>query len=316
MRQSIRVALFASLLISPMSGQTQDRQLPTVPVNGRGIDGFVEYEEHGSPDGEPLILIQGSIVAEAFRPIADQASLSSYRILRVHLRSYAGSSPIEAPFGARDHAEDMVAFVRGLGIERAHFVGHSYGGAIAMQVAIDAPEIVHSLVLAEPGSSPRMRGMMRPGQPIPPIEQLREGQRQRIDAVSGAREHRRVWLDRFLTRCLGNLDALNVIPGAYEQALTNGLDAIRIQFEYPIDLNSDIGSMGNFDPEVHLPLLHQPILFLTGGEPQWLAMAEIYREHDDDTEVHSFGGAPHCFTILQPKEVADVIADFLSRNPI
>ena len=316
MRLLIRLALFAPLLFSTMSGQTQDRQLPTVPVNGGGIDGFVEYEEHGSPDGEPLILIQGSVVAEAFRPIANQSSLNSYRILRVHLRSYAGSSPIEAPFGARDHAEDIVALVRGLGIDRAHLVGHSYGGAIAMEVAIDAPEIVGSLVLAEPGTSPRMRGLMRPGQPIPPIEQLREGQQQRIDAVSGTREHRREWLDNFLTGCLGNLEALNVIPGAYEQALTNGLDAIRIQFEYPIDLNSGINSMGNFDPAVHLPLLNQPILFLTGGEPQWLAMAEIYREHDDDIEVYSFGGAPHCFTILQPKEVADVIADFLSGNPI
>jgi pimeloyl-ACP methyl ester carboxylesterase len=38
-----------------------------------------------------------------------------------------------------------------LRIERAHVVGHSSGGNIALQLALDAPEVVHSLVLLEPG---------------------------------------------------------------------------------------------------------------------------------------------------------------------
>ena len=38
-----------------------------------------------------------------------------------------------------------------LGVERAHVVGHSFGGCIALQLALDTPEIVHSLALIEPG---------------------------------------------------------------------------------------------------------------------------------------------------------------------
>ena len=40
--------------------------------------------------------------------------------------------------------------MRHQGIERAHFVGQSYGGAILLQVARDAPEVVHTLALLEP----------------------------------------------------------------------------------------------------------------------------------------------------------------------
>ena len=45
---------------------------------------------------------------------------------------------------------DYTPFLQHLGIERAHFVGQSYGGAIILQVALDAPETVHSLALLEP----------------------------------------------------------------------------------------------------------------------------------------------------------------------
>ena len=41
-----------------------------------------------------------------------------------------------------------------LGLERAHVVGHSYGGAIAVQLALEAPSLVHSLVLLEPAIFP------------------------------------------------------------------------------------------------------------------------------------------------------------------
>ncbi len=47
-------------------------------------------------------------------------------------------------------AAHLRGLMRRLGIERAHLVGHSSGGNIVLQLALDAPEMVQSLVLMEP----------------------------------------------------------------------------------------------------------------------------------------------------------------------
>ena len=70
--------------------------------------------------------------------------------MRFHRRGYAGSSPARAPFSLAEQAADCLGLLRHLGIERAHVVGHSSGAVIALRLALDAPEIVHSLVLLEP----------------------------------------------------------------------------------------------------------------------------------------------------------------------
>src|SRR3990172_4686952 len=45
---------------------------------------------------------------------------------------------------------DCRAVMRHLGVERAHFAGQSGGGQIILQLALDAPDAVHSLALLEP----------------------------------------------------------------------------------------------------------------------------------------------------------------------
>jgi pimeloyl-ACP methyl ester carboxylesterase len=75
-----------------------------------------------------------------------------YRLIRYHRRGYAGSTKHEpgASFSIGRQAADALAVLRHLGIERAHIVGHSYGGVIALKLAPDAPQVVHSLTLLEP----------------------------------------------------------------------------------------------------------------------------------------------------------------------
>jgi pimeloyl-ACP methyl ester carboxylesterase len=50
----------------------------------------------------------------------------------------------------RQQATDCHVLIHHLQIPRAHVAGHSYGGAIALQWALDAPEDIHSLALLEP----------------------------------------------------------------------------------------------------------------------------------------------------------------------
>ncbi len=113
-------------------------------VNVNSAD--IEYEVQGS--GEPVVLIHGSILAEAFYSLrAEPCIANNFRVIACHRRGFAGSSRASAPFTIGQQAADGCALLRHLGIPRAHIAGHSYGAAIALQWALDAPEEVKSLAL-------------------------------------------------------------------------------------------------------------------------------------------------------------------------
>ena len=113
----------------------------------------LEYEAIG--DGEAVLLIHGSHIADAFLPLMREAALADpYRLIRYRRRGFAGSDPHSGPFSIEEQARDGLALMKHLGLERAHVIGHSYGGATAVQLAIEAPSRVQSLVLLEPAIFP------------------------------------------------------------------------------------------------------------------------------------------------------------------
>jgi pimeloyl-ACP methyl ester carboxylesterase len=105
------------------------------------------YEVIGS--GEPVVFIHGALF-ESFGPMSNVSPLKDrFRLIRYSRRGYAGSKADTAvPISTQ--AADCLALIRKLGAERAHVVGHSSGGAIAIQLALDAPKSVRSLTLLEP----------------------------------------------------------------------------------------------------------------------------------------------------------------------
>src|SRR5215208_4905168 len=115
------------------------------------IDGeTIEYEVSGS--GEPVLFIHGAFVADTFLPLQFQQSLvGRYQLFNYHRRGYAGSSRSAAPGSISRQAADCAQLLKHVGVESAHVVGHSFGGVIAIQLALDAPEVVHTLALLEPG---------------------------------------------------------------------------------------------------------------------------------------------------------------------
>ncbi len=116
-----------------------------------GIDGAtIEYEVRG--DGEPVLLIPVGVVADGLgRPLlAEPALASGYRLIHYHRRGYMGSTLGDERPTIPRQAADAAALLRHLGVKTAHAVGHSIGGLIALQLALEAPGVVHSLALLEP----------------------------------------------------------------------------------------------------------------------------------------------------------------------
>jgi pimeloyl-ACP methyl ester carboxylesterase len=81
-----------------------------------------------------------------------EPALERFQRIRYHRRGLGGSTcPAEAaPTSVAVQANDAAGLLDALGVDRAHVVGHSLGGAIALELAAQHPTRVASLVLLEP----------------------------------------------------------------------------------------------------------------------------------------------------------------------
>jgi pimeloyl-ACP methyl ester carboxylesterase len=103
------------------------------------------YVEHG--EGHPVVLVHGlagdhSAWTPQLPRLADR-----YRVVAFDNRGAGQSTQRDEPVSTEDLAGDTLALMDALGIERAHIVGRSMGGAVAQHVALRTPERVASLVL-------------------------------------------------------------------------------------------------------------------------------------------------------------------------
>jgi 3-oxoadipate enol-lactonase len=87
-------------------------------------------------------------MAKSITLLAESALASGHELLVYHRRGYAGSTHAAGALTVAQHAADCRALLRHLGIERTHVVGHSYGSAVALQLALDSPELIESLALS------------------------------------------------------------------------------------------------------------------------------------------------------------------------
>jgi 3-oxoadipate enol-lactonase len=114
--------------------------MPKVLVNNTGI----YYEVTGQ--GEPLLFIHG--LASSGRSWKKQVPIFSqkYLVITFDIRGHGRSDKRIEPYSIKLFATDAIELLKNLGIESVHVVGFSMGGMIAFQLAVDAPELVKSLV--------------------------------------------------------------------------------------------------------------------------------------------------------------------------
>ncbi|MDO5406569.1 MAG: alpha/beta hydrolase [Eubacteriales bacterium] len=109
------------------------------------MDICLHYIEKGC--GEPLILLHGN--GEDSSYFSEQISFFSkrYRVIAVDTRGHGKSPRGTVSFTIRQFADDLHDFMEELGLAKAHILGFSDGGNIALVFAIKYPEMVDRLIL-------------------------------------------------------------------------------------------------------------------------------------------------------------------------
>ena len=108
----------------------------------------LHYQVLGRPSADPLLMIQGLGTDMSGWTLQRLAFSPRYRTIALDNR---GAGRSDKPFGRyqlEEMADDAVAVLDAAGVERAHVMGASMGGAIAQLVALRHPERVQSLILA------------------------------------------------------------------------------------------------------------------------------------------------------------------------
>ncbi|HEX7607853.1 MAG TPA: alpha/beta fold hydrolase, partial [Candidatus Cryosericum sp.] len=112
------------------------------------VDGIkLAYVDEGC--GDPVVLLHGwGGQAASMTPLI-VGLRDKYRVLALDLPGFGGTSPPPVPWGTPEYATFVERAVTFLGVTRATYIGHSFGGRIAIWLAAHAPEAVQALVLVD-----------------------------------------------------------------------------------------------------------------------------------------------------------------------
>ncbi len=267
-----------------------------IPVDG----GTLEGESQGS--GEPVLLIQGSILSHSWEPLMQESALASgYRLINYHRRGFSGSVHHTGPFSIADQATDARAVLKHFGVERAHVVGHSYGGVTALQLTLDAPAMVHSLALLEPA----LMGMIPSGPAF--VEALAP-----LGAAYLAGD-RVTAVDQFMQAAVGvdyraRLD--RTLPtGWFERAVAD------IDTFFPVE----VPALGTWDfSRDAAKRITVPTLSVLGAEsaPMFSEVHAAIQELWPNTETYVLPNATHGLQYMNPGDMATALAAFFGRHPM
>jgi pimeloyl-ACP methyl ester carboxylesterase len=264
------------------------------PAHLDGVE--LEYDVVGS--GEPLLLIHGAFIADALFPLLAEPRIASrYRVIAYHRRGYGGSSRATAPFTIGQQVSDARALLRYLDIPRAHVAGHSYG--VAIQLSLDAPDLVGSLALLEPA----LVASVPSGPTFLATVEAIQAMHRRGDRAGAT--------DAFLTGLMGKeyrpLLEKVLPPGAFELAVADSDTVFQVELE----------ALQGWSVTVQdATRIRQPVLSVIGdeSEPVFHEVHSLLKQWIPHLEELAVPHANHALQCMNPGAVADGLAAFFDRH--
>lgn len=121
--------------------------MPFQVVNGARL--YYETLGEAAPHRSPLLLIHGaaSTGQADWSPIAPRLAEAGHFVIVPDCRGHGQSANPAHTYSFSELAADCAGLVRALGFARAHYIGHSNGGNVALVALLEQSEAVHTCVL-------------------------------------------------------------------------------------------------------------------------------------------------------------------------
>jgi 3-oxoadipate enol-lactonase len=248
-------------------------------------------------DGPPVLLVHAGIAdSRMWEPLAERLVGAGHRVVTCDLRGF-GRTPL--PERRVSNAADLVYLLDELGIARTAVVGASFGGRVALELALRVPERVTALALL--GSS---LDEFDASDELDAFDADETAAVEAGDADAATELNVRMWLDR---------------PGraGVDPAVR---DLVRAMLRRAIELQDGVeAEMEELDPPAarRLAEIRAPALVVVGEDDveDFHRLAELLaRELPGADGVVRIAGAAHLPALERPAEVADVLVPFLSRH--
>jgi pimeloyl-ACP methyl ester carboxylesterase len=280
--------MMALVLPGMLAGPLADAREPIAESSTQRTSSGVGYRVLG--DGPPVLLIHGGAMDSGMWDAQVTEFSKRYRVITYDQRGM-GETP--APGAAYFPADDAVDVLDALGIARAHVVGQSMGGRIAIDLALAHSDRVLGLVLVESGLS---------GYPFSAEGMRAMGKMQEAAMTGGFSAAVDVLLER---------------PGFVStREHPEARDIIRAQLERNLPRMGTMMSMRYHHPQAidELDKLTMPVLVLrsdhTGEDTE--ATTKLIVERVPRAQLVPIENAGHMMNIEQPDAFNKAVLSFLS----
>jgi pimeloyl-ACP methyl ester carboxylesterase len=259
--------------------------------------GRIDYEETG--DGPTIVFVPGSCsTGAAWRPVIT-ALPGRFRCVTTSLLGYGGTAERRT---SRDpsisHEADAVEAVIQRAGGRVHLVGHSFGGLVALAVALRAKVPLESLTIVE----------------APAVELLREtGEHQHYGAFQ---DMSRAYFDAFHG---GNEEAISMMIDFYGGPGTFASWPPRVRAyaaqTTPVNILDWASAYGFPLSPTALSTVKVPVLVVRGGasHPAMQRLNELLSTHITGASLLTAPGAAHFMISTHPEYIARAVADHVAH---
>ena len=269
--------------------------MPKVSANGIEI----YYEIHG--DGHPLVLIAGLSYSHWQWHKMVPGLAEQFRVILFDNRGIGQTDKPEGPYSAPMLAADTAGLLEALDVERAAVMGHSMGGFVAQELALERPDLVSELILASthfggPDHVPITEEAMAVFADISgdPMERFRRGLA--VVTAPGFAEENAAVIEEWMAYRAQN----PIEPGPYQAQLAVGMGLVSEEAAYAHRLHR----------------VQAPTLILFGEHDKVVppANAQLLADKIPNSAVTILPDAGHFFPLETPDAAVQAVVDFMDAQ--